>query len=105
MFTYTPMGMMEFIGQLKKDPIASLSKMEDMGDFMWFAGHDMWQGITGGDMATYKSGDHRGDSKLLRSVIGLIPGTSQWRRNVTDLDVNHRAHSFNLSTLKSLGLI
>ena len=105
MFTYTPMGIFEFIGQVKKDPIASLSKMEDMGDFIWFAGHDAWQGITGGDMAVYKSGDHRGQSKLLRSTIGLIPGTSQWRRNVTDLDVNHRAHSWNLATLKALGLI
>lgn len=105
MFTYTPWGLMEFMGQIKKDPVASLSKMEDLGGFMWFAGHDAWQGITGGDMAVYESGNNRGQSKLMRSAVGMIPGMSQWRRNVTDLDTNHRQHSWNLATLDSMGLI
>jgi len=105
MWTYTPYGIIEMFNQVKKDPIAALSKAEDLAATLKWMGNDAWNGVTGEGLERYTTGDHKGDSKLLRAVTGMIPGMSQWRRNVTDLDANHRAYSMNLALFKDLGIV
>jgi hypothetical protein len=92
MHTYTPWGFLDLFRQLTKDPLASFTKVEDLGSLLLYMVHDAGAVVFDYDIAEYEGGRNRGDSKLWRKAVGLMPLISHARR-LRELSDNHRTYS------------